>query len=91
MIAMVPTHGEVSADRYIVVALGVLVFAFFGLGRDAVASYRSCLLKMGAGRIFPRLKNENRSPSNTASSSFGSRAKLFVRSKLGSKSASTTE
>lgn len=39
-ILKVPTSGVVQFDRWIPVAMGILLFMFFGLGNDAVAMYR---------------------------------------------------
>ncbi|KZF19154.1 fungal pheromone STE3G-protein-coupled receptor, partial [Xylona heveae TC161] len=46
-ILMIPTGGVVRFDRWVYVAAGLLVFFFFGLGRDAVAMYRGWLGHIG--------------------------------------------
>ena len=82
-----PSFGTVSFDRWIQIAAGFALFPFFGLGRDAQSMYRKALLKMGFGKMFPRLYHQ--SPATTLSSSstssrgtsFGSRARLFFHRK----------
>lgn len=81
-IIMIPTGGVVIFDRWIRIGCGFLVFFFFGLGRDAMKMYRSWLLRLGLGRIFPSLKDQydmGRASTSTGSrfGSFSSRAKLI--------------
>ena len=84
---LVRSEGTIVYDRWIWLSGGVIIFLFFGFGRDAVAMYRSMLLSMGMERVFPSLKPDHRNTSNaSAVSSFGSKIKfLFTRkSSIGS-------
>lgn len=80
-IVMVPTSGAVVYDRWIWLVCAFLLFVFFGLGGEALTMYRTSLLSVGLGHIFPGLRTQrNRSGSATGTfSSFGSRAKIFFR------------
>jgi pheromone a factor receptor len=42
-------------NRYGWIVYGYIVFAFFGLGKDAKAMYGGWLISLGLGRIFPSL------------------------------------
>ncbi|KAL9090178.1 MAG: hypothetical protein Q9165_005458 [Trypethelium subeluteriae] len=89
-IMMVPSYGVVLIDRWIRVATGISVFVFFGVGKEAMSMYQTALVTIGLGRIFPRLKQGRGSTSSGSSSSFGSRAKAFVKEKWsGSRTIST--
>ncbi|MCJ1235234.1 a-factor receptor [Varicellaria rhodocarpa] len=86
-IILVPTNGAVEIDRWIRIASGFVVFFGFGFGRDAKAMYRSWLLKIGLGRIFPRLHNDrlpsySQTASSTSHPSFSSKARKFFTQKL---------
>ena len=90
-IGKVPTFGKVYFDRWIQVTAGFLLFAFFGFGKDATLMYRSALLKLGFGRLFPALKHPHLAdqsqsrPSFTARfGSIGTAAKGFLRKKSSS-------
>ncbi|KAL1959189.1 hypothetical protein VTO42DRAFT_2694 [Malbranchea cinnamomea] len=81
-----PAFGVVNFDRWIHVTAGFLMFAFFGFGHDATLVYRSILLKLGFGRLFPSLKHphiygqrQGSSSSSTRLDSFGNRAKTLFR------------
>lgn len=85
-IILIPTRGTVPFDRWIQLAVCFTVFIFFGLGHDAMKMYRQWLVKLGLAKIFPSL---DRSRSQTDSSrpesdtsSFGSRARIFIKEKL---------
>lgn len=93
-IVKIPSGGTVYYDEWIHIAVGFAVFIFFGLGKEAVNSYRDWLLKAGAGKIFPSL--HRRSPPigslsfpSTTESSFGSRARLFLAKRLSGGSSPT--
>lgn len=82
----VPASGIVQFDPWIHVTAGFLLFVFFGFGKDATMMYRSILLKLGLGRVFPSLKHphifdqrKGSASSSTRFGSIGSRAKLFFR------------
>ena len=81
-IFLVPSNGVVFWDRWIWLATGVCVFLFFGFGREAVGMYRTALLTVGVGRIWPGLKREAvRRPTGSTMSSMESRAKMLFRRK----------
>jgi len=82
-IRMVGSGGTIVYDRYIWLVEAGLIFVFFGFGKEAVSMYRSGLLALGFGRIFPLLDPEHvrrHSVSGTVSS-FGSKAKLLFKRK----------
>lgn len=94
-IAKYPMFGEVFFDRWIQVAAGFLLFAFFGFGRDATLMYRSVLLKLGFGRLFPCLKHPHLADQSQSSfserfGSISSVAKGFFRKKSSSSGQSGT-
>ncbi|KAI1943976.1 a-factor receptor [Ophidiomyces ophidiicola] len=79
--------GKVFFDRWIQVIAGYLLFIFFGFGKDATLMYRSFLLKLGLGRIFPALEHPHLMSSGYGSSgnksgSFGSRARMLFKKDL---------
>ena len=80
-ILLVPSHGSVLIDRWFWIAAGVMVFAFFGFGREAINMYRTGLLAIGLGRLFPSLRPEARRLNVSTTSSFSSKAKLFFSRK----------
>ncbi|KAL2350336.1 a-pheromone receptor PreA [Cryomyces antarcticus] len=82
-IVMIPSFGTVLFDRWIRVVCGFLVFVFFGVGADAVLMYKSWLLALGCGRIFPSLKREGNGRSSPKHSlgSWGEKAKLVLSGK----------
>lgn len=55
-IIMVPSEGKTFYDRWIWLSGSILIFAFFGFGRDAVKTYRDLLLGVGMGRVIPSLR-----------------------------------
>ena len=82
-IGFFPSYGTVLFDRWIEIAIGFALFPLFGLGNDAQKMYRKGLLKIGLGRIFPRLHYQTSpSPQNSSfrsshTNSLGSRARLL--------------
>ena len=85
-IVMIPSNGNVSLDRWIRVATGIFVFAFFGMGSEAMEMYRSALRAIGLGRIFPGLEGSRRTATSSTGSnpSFSSRAKSLFKKKWSS-------
>ena len=88
-VVMTPSRGNVVYDRWIWITVGVLVFFFFGCGREALGMYKTGLVAMGFARCFPGLNQP--SGANTSSrfsstlDSFGSKAKsLFKKRSDGS-------
>ena len=53
-IILVPQHGVVPVDRWISIALGILLFVFFGLGSDATKMYRKWWVKVRLGTGFAK-------------------------------------
>nr|POE78479.1 pheromone a factor receptor [Quercus suber] len=88
-ITAVPSGGVIYYDRFVWLASGVLVFLFFGLGKEALASYRATLVAMGLARIFPSLvaspepkRSNSRASLMSSIMSYSSKARLFfLRSK----------
>ncbi|KAI9837460.1 MAG: hypothetical protein M1819_007108 [Sarea resinae] len=82
-IIMAPSFGTVRFDRWIYIASGMLVFVFFGVGREAVEMYRGWLVKMGLGTVLPTLtkpyQGRGLGGKSKEGSSFGSKAKLMLR------------
>lgn len=52
-IIKVPTHGVVFFDRWTPIASAVMIFIFFGFGRDATSMYRTMFWYLGLGHCFP--------------------------------------
>ncbi|KAL8667349.1 MAG: hypothetical protein Q9168_007280 [Polycauliona sp. 1 TL-2023] len=80
-IIMVPTHGFVSIDRWISVALGFFIFLFFGLGSDASKMYRKWWIKLRLGTNFPGLYGQTstlQAQGTTQEEGKGSLATLFL-------------
>ncbi|KAJ6130743.1 hypothetical protein N7512_003523 [Penicillium capsulatum] len=82
-----PTQGQVFFDRYLPIAMGLMIFVFFGFGRDATRMYRTALWYLGLGSCFPGLNRPvdsqatprpaNVSAATTLVESTTSRAKQF--------------
>jgi pheromone a factor receptor len=51
-----PSSSGENFGRWIEVVTGFVVFVSLGLSRDGLLMYRRLLLKVGLGRIFPRLR-----------------------------------
>ncbi|KAK3701834.1 a-factor receptor [Vermiconidia calcicola] len=80
-IIMIPSGGQVVYDRWIWLTCGVVVFVFFGLGREALAMYRTGLLAVGFGKIFPTLRPDHRGSTTATISSYSSKAKMLFKSR----------
>lgn len=84
---LVPAGGVVIFDRWAEIAVGFVVFPFFGLGQEAQKMYRKGLLSMGFGRWFPSLQHEpparaqQGSIANSHAASLSSRARLLFHRK----------
>lgn len=78
-VIMVPSNGSNFYDRWIWLVASILIFAFFGFGRDAVKTYRDLLLGAGFGRVIPSLKPGYESRRDTVGtfSSMSSKARLY--------------
>jgi pheromone a factor receptor len=52
----VATGGTVVfPDHWVTIVASFVLFLFYGLGNDAIKLYRSWLLRVGVGRLFPSL------------------------------------
>lgn len=61
--------------------MAVFVFAYFGMGGDAVETYRKWMVKMGLGRCFPSLMQPRRRQVKSAERSWTSQFGLISRAK----------
>ena len=86
-VVLIPTGGSVRFDRWPQLAVGFLLFPFFGLGQDAQKMYRNGLLKIGVGRFFPCLHRERSSPQQDSlatgdTETRSSKARLIFQKKI---------
>ena len=89
---MIPSNGTVIYDRWIPLGAGIMIFIFFGFGKEAVEMYRAGLLAVGLGKLFPSLQPGRRSSIAATISTINSKAKmLFKRSSSGSDSTFTAD
>lgn len=87
VIKQFPTQGQVFFDRYLPIAMGLMIFIFFGFGRDSTRMYRTALWYIGLGYCFPGVtrpvdshatpRPANSSGATTLVESTASRAKQF--------------
>ena len=87
-IVLIPSHGTVLFDHWIQLAVCTTIFAFFGLGQDAMKMYRRWFLTIGFDKLFPSLNPTT--PTASASSSYSSRAQMFLKEKFSRGSNYTT-
>lgn len=86
-ILKVPSNGTVFFDRWIPIVGTILIFIFFGCGKDATKMYHFVLYKLGFNRCFPTLSKPSltstalSNPTPNAGDSLGSRAKLLLHRK----------
>lgn len=78
-IVKTPTYGHVFFDRWVPIAASVLVFIFFGNGKDANDLYQSFLRAMGLGKWFSSLSSESSRRSSTIASTSSRVRLLFHR------------
>lgn len=69
-IVMVTTQGKVFYDRWVHVAIGFVMFFFFGVGAEALKMYREWLLACGFQKIFPQLLRPTPTLRNASTTSF---------------------
>lgn len=79
VVSLFPTGGVVRFDRWLQIAVGFVVFFFFGLGQDAQTMYSKWLIKLGLGRIFPCLGRQPRTGQQPDLSGTSSTRALFKR------------
>lgn len=78
---MSKSYGQVYYDRWIPVAFGLLVFFFFGFGKEAMSMYTSGLHAIGLGRVCACLNKERIAKSTGSTSSWSSKARALLRRK----------
>lgn len=84
-IILIPTFGQVTGDHWVQVSVGFAVFLFFGLGKDAMKLYRGWLFATGCSNIWSRLQSNEFGQGREKrglTTSFGSRAQLWVKDRL---------
>ena len=81
VIIMVPSGGKAMFARWLWLSCGFVVFVFFGFGRDAVNMYRTALLAIGLGRMFPSLKQDYRGTITATLNSYSSKARMIFKRK----------
>jgi hypothetical protein len=84
-IEMIPSGGRVVFTRYVWLGNAIMVFLFFGFGRDASRNYAKGLRAMGLGKCLPFL-DDQRTPGRTTShtgtvNSVSSKARLLFSRK----------
>jgi pheromone a factor receptor len=78
-IVMAPSNGHVSLDHWIRIVTGIFVFAFFGVGTEAVKMYKSALIAVGLWRFFPEPRRDRVGASTLTESWSGS--SLIIKAK----------
>lgn len=84
VLEMVPSEGRIFYDRYIWLGEGMVMFLLFGVGKDAFRMYKSGLVKIGLGKVFPSLRPEYQGSTTRGSgvlASVGSKAKGLLKKK----------
>jgi pheromone a factor receptor len=81
LIPYLPELGVRTFDCWVTIAMAIFVFAYFGMGGDAVETYRTWMLKVGLGRLFPSLKESRRQQVLSGERSFASQFSLISRAK----------
>ncbi|GAM86697.1 hypothetical protein ANO11243_047160 [Dothideomycetidae sp. 11243] len=76
-IPLVPAFGTVLPDRWIRLACGILVFIFFGLGKEAKDMYMSWAASLGLDKLVRRLRSTSSMLYHSSRSSFGSARRSF--------------
>lgn len=75
-----PTQGQVFFDRYLPLSMGLVIFTFFGFGRDAMSMYRAALWYLGLGRCFPSVARPVDTQATTTRPANASSAATLVES-----------
>jgi pheromone a factor receptor len=97
IIPYVPALGVRTFDRWVSIIMSFFVFAYFGLGGEALDMYRKWMLGIGLGKLFPGLKEQRqeRMPDEptswTSQFSLISRAKDYLDSSRKNSTATTLE
>lgn len=81
-VAYLPFLGIRTLDRWLLVAMTLAVFFFFGMGSDAIDIYYACLNALGFAKIWPSLaESRGRQNSSSSSTSWSSRLSLINKAK----------
>ncbi|GAD97393.1 a-pheromone receptor PreA [Paecilomyces variotii No. 5] len=75
-IIKVATHGQSFFDRWIPIGGILVLFVFFGFGKDATSMYRSIFTKLGVDRWLPAKSHSDIYSGKTTSSSGSRMSKL---------------
>ncbi len=81
IIIYLPELGVRTFDAWVSIAMAVFVFAYFGMGGDALDTYRKWMVKFGLGRCFPSLNQPRRRKVSTSERSWTSQLSLISRAK----------
>lgn len=63
-----PSGGQIHIDKWGQIAMGYVTFLLFGTGTDAYNTYKTMLLAIGLGKVFPSLYVMRESGSSTPGS-----------------------
>jgi pheromone a factor receptor len=80
-IIYLPDLGVRTFDAWVSIAMAVFVFAYFGMGGDALDTYRKWMVKIGLGMCFPGLKEPRRRQVESGGRSWTSQFSLISRAK----------
>ena len=81
IIIYLPELGVRTFDCWVSIAMAVFVFVYFGMGGDAVETYRKWMVKLGLGRCFLSLKQPRRQRVSSRERSWTSQFSLISRAK----------
>ena len=87
---MVPSSGKILYDRWIPLGTGLVVFIFFGFGKEAINMYRAGLLAIGFGKIITSLRPDHHGSVRATLGSFNSKAKMLFKRKSSMSSSTLT-
>ena len=76
-----PELGVRTFDAWVSIAMALFVFAYFGMGGDAVETYRKWMVKIGLGSCFPSLKQRRKRQVSAGERSWTSQFSLVSRAK----------
>lgn len=81
VIIYLPELGVRIFDCWVSITMVVFVFVYFGIGSDAVETYRKWMAKIGLGRCFPSLEQPRREQGSSGERSWTSQFSLVSRAK----------
>ncbi|KAI9746626.1 MAG: a-factor receptor [Claussenomyces sp. TS43310] len=83
IIVFLPVMGARTFDRWVPIAMSIFVFAAFGMGGDALQTYKRWLRAVGLGRVFPSLNQPRRGHAlgSSKSTSLVSKMSLIKRAR----------